>query len=195
MAIQITTDQVEAEAQALAEKEKQDALMQIQKCKTEDDQAAEGFRKSLYELQNQTKAIQKQGVAVAEQRAKAEADSILADTEVNIAEIKAQISQISQNQEIQYEILKRELELNREIALKELEIDKSKRLSAIESGKFAKTVNAIGKDTLIDIANAGPEMQAKLLEGLGLQGYIMMDSNNPVNLFNAAEGFVRPGGF
>jgi len=91
--------------------------------------------------------------------------------------------------------LKRELELNREIALKELEIDKSKRLSAIESGKFAKTVNAIGKDTLIDIANAGPEMQAKLLEGLGLQGYIMMDSNNPVNLFNAAEGFVRPGGF
>jgi len=29
MAIQITTDQVEAEAQALAEKEKQDALMQI----------------------------------------------------------------------------------------------------------------------------------------------------------------------
>jgi len=91
--------------------------------------------------------------------------------------------------------LKRELELNREIALKELEIDKSKRLSAIESGKFAKTVNAIGKDTLIDIANAGPEMQAKLLEGLGLQGYIMMDSNNPVNLFNAAGGFVRPGGF
>jgi major vault protein len=56
-------------------------------------------------------------------------------------------------------------------------------------------VEAIGKDTIVEMANAGPELQAKLLEGLGLQGYLMMDSNNPVNLFNAAEGFVRPGGF
>ena len=72
-------------------------------------------------------------------------------------------------------------------------ITKEKELSEIESGKFEKTVNAIGKETIIDIANAGPELQAKLLEGLGLSGYLMMDSNNPVNLFNAAEGFIRPG--
>lgn len=66
-------------------------------------------------------------------------------------------------------------------------------MSEIESGKFGKTVDAIGKDVIIDIANAGPELQAKLLEGLGISGYLMMDSNNPVNLFNAAEGFIRPG--
>lgn len=50
MAIQITTDQVEAEAQAAAEKEKQEALAKFQMSKTEDDKAAEVFRKTLYEL-------------------------------------------------------------------------------------------------------------------------------------------------
>lgn len=66
MAIQITTDQVEAEALAAAEKEKQEALAKFQISKTEDEKAAEVFRKALYELENETKAIQKQGVAVAE---------------------------------------------------------------------------------------------------------------------------------
>ncbi len=33
-------------------------------------------------------------------------------------------------------------------------------------------------------------MQAKLLEGLGLKGYLMMDSKNPVNLFSAASGMM-----
>lgn len=112
MAIQITTDQVEAEASAAAEKEKQEALAKFQISKTEDDKAAEVFRKQLYELQNETKAVQKQGVAVAEQRAKAEADSILADTEVKIAQFKAQICQIETNQEISYLKEKQSLELD-----------------------------------------------------------------------------------
>ena len=33
-------------------------------------------------------------------------------------------------------------------------------------------------------------MQAKLLDGLGLKGYLMMDSKNPVNLFTAASGMM-----
>ncbi len=90
---------------------------------------------------------------------------------------------------------KQQIEHDRDRSLKELEITKTEKLAEIESSKFGKTIEAIGKETLVDIANAGPELQAKLLEGLGLQGYLMMDSNNPVNLFNGAEGFVRPGGF
>lgn len=158
MAIQITTDQVEAEASAAAEKEKQEALAKFQISKTEDDKAAEVFRKQLYELQNETKAVQKQGVAVAEQRAMAEADSILADTEVKIAQFKAQICQIETNQEISYLKEKQSLELDREKQLKELEISKCQKLSEIESGKFGKTIDAIGKDTIIEMANAGPEL-------------------------------------
>ena len=38
------------------------------------------------------------------------------------------------------------------------------------------------------ILKAGPEFQAELLKGLGLSGYIMTDGNNPINLFNTANG-------
>jgi major vault protein len=33
-------------------------------------------------------------------------------------------------------------------------------------------------------------MQAKLLEGLGLKGYLITDGNSPINLFNTAQGMV-----
>lgn len=41
---------------------------------------------------------------------------------------------------------------------------------------------------LLIILKAGPEFQAELLKGLGLSGYIMTDGNNPINLFNTANG-------
>ena len=44
-------------------------------------------------------------------------------------------------------------------------------------------MEAIGKDTIIQMARAGPEMQSKLLKGLGLQGFMVVDGKNPVNLF------------
>jgi len=53
-------------------------------------------------------------------------------------------------------------------------------------------VGAIGQDTIVEIAKAGPELQASLLESLGLTGYLMMDANNPINLFAAANGMVQP---
>ena len=36
-------------------------------------------------------------------------------------------------------------------------------------------------------------MQAELLKGLGLQGYIFTDGNNPINLFNGASQLVGGG--
>ena len=33
-------------------------------------------------------------------------------------------------------------------------------------------------------------MQAKLLKGLGLQGYLVTDGKNPINLFQTAKGMV-----
>jgi len=36
-------------------------------------------------------------------------------------------------------------------------------------------------------------MQAKLLEGLGLQGYMVTDGSSPINLFKTAEGLVSTG--
>jgi major vault protein len=40
------------------------------------------------------------------------------------------------------------------------------------------------------MARAGPETQAKLLQGLGLKGFVITDGKNPVNLFNTANGML-----
>lgn len=41
------------------------------------------------------------------------------------------------------------------------------------------------------MAKAGPESQAKLLKGLGLQGYMVSDGKNPINLFSTAFGMLN----
>ena len=48
----------------------------------------------------------------------------------------------------------------------------------------------VGRETIAAMARAGPEMQAKLLQGLGLKGFLVTDGKNPINLFNAAQGMV-----
>jgi len=35
------------------------------------------------------------------------------------------------------------------------------------------------------------DTQVKLLEGLGLKGYLMTDGKTPINLFNAADQLVK----
>jgi len=69
-------------------------------------------------------------------------------------------------------------------ALDDLEITKAKDLAEIEAEKFKSIVEAIGAETLAAVAQAGPEMQAKLLSGLGLKSFLLTDSNSPLNIFN-----------
>lgn len=72
--------------------------------------------------------------------------------------------------------------------MNELEVKKSRQLAEIETQKFKQLIKAIGKDTIISMARAGPEAQAKLLQGLGLKGFLVSDGKNPINLFNTANG-------
>jgi major vault protein len=44
---------------------------------------------------------------------------------------------------------------------------------------------------LVQLSKAGPELQAEILGSLGLKGYMIMDSNNPINLFQSANGIVN----
>jgi len=80
--------------------------------------------------------------------------------------------------------------LTHEVQLSELEIFRAKELAAIESKKFEDMISAIGPQTIIAMSKAGPEYQVELLKGLGLQGFIMTDGNNPINLFNTASGLI-----
>jgi len=75
-------------------------------------------------------------------------------------------------------------------ALIDLEVAKAKELAQIEAKKFGDIVTAIGPNTIRSIAQAGPEMQAKLLQGLGLKGFLITDGTSPINLFNTAGGMI-----
>lgn len=72
----------------------------------------------------------------------------------------------------------------------ELELSSKKQLVDIEIDNFKKTVDAIGPETIVAMARAGPETQAKLLKGLGLQGYMIVDGKHTLNLMNTANGLL-----
>jgi len=65
------------------------------------------------------------------------------------------------------------------------------KLAKVEVDKIERMMKAIGPATLAKIINAEPEMQQELLKGLGLQGYLMTDGRNPINLFDTANGLVH----
>jgi len=81
-------------------------------------------------------------------------------------------------------------EITHKTKLYDLETKKAKDLADIEVKKFKETVNAIKAETLVSIAKAGPEMKAKMLQSLGLKGFLVTDGKNPINLFNTANGMI-----
>lgn len=87
---------------------------------------------------------------------------------------------------------RQEAELAHQQALINLEIEKAQRMAEITSSEFSQKVQAIGPETLKAIAQAGPEMQAKLLQALGLQSVLITDGRNPINLFSTAQGLINP---
>lgn len=72
----------------------------------------------------------------------------------------------------------------------DFEITSKKKLVEIEIENFKKTVEAVDPKTIVEMAKAGPETQAKLLKGLGLQGYMIVDGKHTVNLMGAANGML-----
>jgi len=156
----------------------------------QDKAQAESARKEYLELQAETEAIESAGTAKAEAKARAEAAQIECESEVAQAKLKAEAMRITAESELKSLQAKQNKELDYQRKLNEMELTKAKELAEIESKKFTETVESIGQDTLLSIAQAGPEMQAKLLEGLGLKGYLITDGSSPINLFNTAKGMV-----
>merc|ERR1712138_231202 len=103
---------------------------------------------------------------------------------------KAEALKIESQQEIELLRLRQEQEFDHVAKMNDLELQKASKLNEIEAHKFKDTVDAIGAETIKAMAQAGPEMQAKLLQGLGLQGYLVTDGSTPINLFNTAQGMI-----
>jgi len=193
LAIEITTKSQEATARHDAQRKEQEARGRLERQKINDEAEAESARKELLQLQAQSAAVESTGQAAAEAKARAEAAKIEGEAAVEQAKLKAEASKIKSTSELEQQKKRQEAEINHRRQLNELELAKATKLADIESQKFAETVSAIGKDTIASIARAGPEMQAKLLGGLGLKGIMITDGNSPINLFNTAKGLIGAG--
>jgi major vault protein len=192
LAIEITTNSQEASARHEALRIDQAAKGRLERQKIEDEAAAERERKELLALQAQSAAVESTGQATAEAQARAEAANIEGTAAVEQAKLKAQALKIQSDAELEQQKIRDAAEVEHQSQINELEIKKSAELSAIEVKKFKEVVVALGADTIQAIAQAGPEMQAKLLQGLGLKSFMITDGNSPINLFNTAQGLIGP---
>lgn len=190
LAIEITTKRQEALARHNAEKLAQESRGELEKMKIEDQSKAENSRKTLLELQAKSEAVKNQGVAIAEAKAKAEANEIYYQSKLRNVQLKTQAQKILSEAELLRKTSKSKSLFEHEKNLTNLDLEKNRKLAEIEANKFEEMVKAIGQNTVVEMARAGPEMEANLLKGLGLQGFIMTDGNNPINLFNTASGLI-----
>jgi len=193
LAIEITTKSQEANAKHESSRMEQEAMGRLERQKISDQAEAEKARKHLIQLQAETSAVESTGQATAEAKARAEAASIEGQASVKQAQLIAQATKIKSEAELAQLRLKQEAEIEYQKSINSLEIEKAKQLSDIEALKFKSLVNSIGASTIKSMAEAGPAQQAKLLQGLGLQSFLITDGNSPINLFNTAQGLIGGG--
>jgi major vault protein len=190
LAIEITTNSQEASARHDAERMEQEARGRLERQKILDESEAEKARKDLLQLQAQSAAVEATGQATAEAKARAEAAQIEGEAAVTQSQLKAEATKIKAFADLEQLKKKQIQEIEHKKAMAELEVNKARELAAIESKKFEEIVDAIGAETIKKIAQAGPEMQAKLLQGLGLKSLMITDGSSPINLFNTASGLI-----
>jgi len=190
LAIEITTKSQEATARHEAQRKEQEARGRLERQKILDEAEAEKARTELLSLQAQSAAVESTGHATAEAKARAEAAQIEGQAAVQQATLKAEALKIKAAAELKQLTSRQNAEIDHQRKLNELELTKAAQLAEIEAEKFREVVEAIGADTIKAIAQAGPEMQAKLLQGLGIKGMMITDGNSPINLFNTAKGLI-----
>ncbi|XP_014662129.1 PREDICTED: major vault protein-like [Priapulus caudatus] len=190
LAIEITTSSQEAAARHEAQRLEQQAKGKLERQKILDEAEAEKSRRNLLELQALSAAIESTGQAKAEAQGRAEAEKIEGEAAVQQARLKAEATSIEAASELQRLQNAREAEVHYVREQNALEVEKSRIHSNIKVEEFANMVKAIGADTIRAIAIAGPEMQAKLLQSLGIQSTLITDGSTPINLFNTAHGMI-----
>ncbi|XP_058892173.1 major vault protein [Kogia breviceps] len=193
LAIEITTNSQEAAAKHEAQRLEQEARGRLERQKILDQSEAEKARRELLELEALSTTVESTGTAKAEAESRAEAARIEGEGSVLQAKLKAEALAIETEAELQRVKKVRELELVYARAQLELEVSKAQQLAEVEVKKFKQMTEALGPSTIRDLAVAGPEMQVKLLQSLGLKSTLITDGSAPINLFNTALGLLGLG--
>ncbi|XP_012936930.1 major vault protein [Aplysia californica] len=190
LAIEIATNSIEAAASHEAQREEQIAKGHLERQILVTEKESERERAKLYELRALASAVESTGQAKAEAQAKAERFLIECQSQIDAARLKAEASQIEHDAKLQFENKLRRQTLDYQKKMNSITIGKENAFAQLETNKFRQMVQTLGTDTLVAIANAGPESQVNLLKGLGLESVLLTDGNSPINLLNTASGLV-----
>jgi len=192
LAIEISTQSIEMEAAHEAQKHEQDAKGSLERYKLQNQKAAEKARMELYGLRAITAAVESSGQAKAEAEAEAEKSLIEGKSAVAVAELKMQAEEIESKLKLETLDKQRSAEINYTKVTNELQVSKAKQLADIENAKTGNLIESIGKNTIQNIALAGPAAQIHMLQGLGIRSTLITDGKSPVNLFQASNGMIQP---
>jgi len=141
-------------------------------------------------LETKTKIVEQAGEATANSQAEAKAKEIEAQTAVQKSSFEAQANKIRHQAIVAMKKKRQEAKLKHQEELDDIELGKGESLAKIETEKFASIVKAISPQTIQAIAQAGPELQAKLLQSLGIKSLMITDGKSPINLFSTAHGII-----
>jgi len=183
LAIEITTQSQEASARHDAARSEQEAKGELERQKIIDEAKAEEARKALLELQAASATVEAMGAASAEAKAQAARAEIQGLSAVEQAKLNAEAAAILASSELDEIKATQEAELAHKKALNDLEVSRARDLASIESSKFKRIVETVGKETLKSVLVAGPEMQERLLGGLGLKSFLISGPDSPLNMF------------
>jgi len=175
LAIEITTKSQEAAARHEAERREQEAKGRLERQKIDDEAEAEKARRELLSLQATSAAVESTGQAAAEAKARAAAAKIEGTAAVTQAQYKAEAQATKSNAQLKVLKSEQEGEITHKKDWNDLEIKKATQLAEIEASKFKAIIDAVGPETLRKISQAGPEMQVRLLSGLGLKSFLITD--------------------
>jgi major vault protein len=145
----------------------------------------------LNKLKIESEITEKTGLSRAQAAAEKDAIIIEYTSKKKLAEMDKQAFEVEELFELKKQEKINENEYLRTKEEQRVEIKNVTEKSKIESFKFKNIMEALGQQTLVEITRAGPELQAKLLQGLNLEGYIVTDGDNPINLFNVADTLVK----
>jgi len=187
---------IKAEATELAFTSQKDMLEQQLKGELdvqqiEDNTEAEKLRKDYYTAVAELNSISSLGVSISRAKAETEKARIEGENTVAVSQVESETLEISNNQEAEALRLQQKLKFDYENIENDIEATEQEKLADTEVNKIERMMKAIGPSTLAKIINAEPEMQQDLLKSLGLQGYLMTDGRNPINLFDTANGLVH----
>ncbi len=180
----------EAESKHREERANQEANGTLDLKKIKDETQNEDKLLELLKYQAENEEIRITGMEEAKAKANSEENEIRSETELEKAKLEFEAEKLKKVMQLEIKKKNYEEELKHLRRMNELAIEKAANLSESEISKVNNMVKAIGRETLVELARAGPDAQAKILGGLGVKSLLVTDGKNPINLFNTAQGMI-----